>query len=295
MNGPRTHRRLFARTRLPVAGVLLIAVMLAGCADPGGSETRPTATPRREATSTPPARRTPTPTQEQSSDAGIPAGAERATVEWIIDGDTLDVILRDGSEERLRLIGVDAPEQRPSDSEPAQCFGSEATGLLIKWIPQGTVVWLETDQTERDRFGRLLRYLWAEEDGEAILINEKLVREGAAIARRFPPDTTYATRFERAQAAAEADGAGLWGACGGVVALEARVAPTATSARMGIASGADQERAGCDPAYPTVCIPPSPPDLDCKQISFTRFQVLPPDPHRFDLDFDGIGCEGAPP
>ena len=48
----------------------------------------------------------------------------------------------------------------------------------------------------------------------------------------------------------------------------------------------------CDPAYPTVCIPSPPPDLDCKDIPFRRFTVLPPDPHRFDGDHDGIGCEG---
>jgi len=48
---------------------------------------------------------------------------------------------------------------------------------------------------------------------------------------------------------------------------------------------------GCDPAYPTVCIPSPPPDLDCKDITFRRFTVLPPDPHRFDGDHDGVGCE----
>jgi len=48
----------------------------------------------------------------------------------------------------------------------------------------------------------------------------------------------------------------------------------------------------CDPSYPTVCIPSSPPDLDCGDITFRRFQVLPPDPHRFDgSDNDGLGCE----
>lgn len=50
-------------------------------------------------------------------------------------------------------------------------------------------------------------------------------------------------------------------------------------------------RPECDPAYPTVCIPPSPPDLDCKDIPYRKFQVLPPDPHRFDSDHNGIGCE----
>ena len=49
--------------------------------------------------------------------------------------------------------------------------------------------------------------------------------------------------------------------------------------------------ADCDPAYPTVCIPPPPPDLDCAEIAYRNFAVLPPDPHRFDGDKDGIGCE----
>ena len=49
----------------------------------------------------------------------------------------------------------------------------------------------------------------------------------------------------------------------------------------------------CDPAYPDVCIPPPPPDLDCKDIPYRRFRVLPPDPHHFDLDGDGIGCESG--
>jgi len=49
--------------------------------------------------------------------------------------------------------------------------------------------------------------------------------------------------------------------------------------------------ANCHPSYPTVCIPPPPPDLDCGDIPYRRFRVLPPDPHGFDRDNDGIGCE----
>jgi hypothetical protein len=48
---------------------------------------------------------------------------------------------------------------------------------------------------------------------------------------------------------------------------------------------------GCDPSYPGVCIPPPPPDLDCDQVPFTNFAVRPPDPHGFDGDGDGVGCE----
>ena len=49
--------------------------------------------------------------------------------------------------------------------------------------------------------------------------------------------------------------------------------------------------ANCHPSYPTVCIPPLPPDLNCGDIPFRRFPVIGADPHRFDTDGDGIGCE----
>jgi micrococcal nuclease len=55
-----------------------------------------------------------------------------------------------------------------------------------------------------------------------------------------------------------------------------------------IALSADDD---CDPAYPEVCIPPPPPDLDCQDIEYRNFTVLDPDPHNFDGDDDGIGCE----
>jgi hypothetical protein len=47
----------------------------------------------------------------------------------------------------------------------------------------------------------------------------------------------------------------------------------------------------CDPSYPTICIAPGAADLDCGQIPYRRFAVRQPDPHRFDGDYDGIGCE----
>lgn len=49
----------------------------------------------------------------------------------------------------------------------------------------------------------------------------------------------------------------------------------------------------CDPAYPTICLPSPPPDLDCGEIPYSDFVVLPPDPHKLDADKDGIGCESS--
>lgn len=51
------------------------------------------------------------------------------------------------------------------------------------------------------------------------------------------------------------------------------------------------QSSNCSPSYPDVCIPPAPPDLNCGEISYYHFRVLQPDPHHFDRDRDGVGCE----
>ena len=56
-----------------------------------------------------------------------------------------------------------------------------------------------------------------------------------------------------------------------------------------------EETPRCDPSYPDICIAPYPPDLDCDEIPYTDFRVLRPDPHGFDADYDGIGCESYQP
>ncbi|MEZ4868790.1 MAG: hypothetical protein R3C14_46125 [Caldilineaceae bacterium] len=71
----------------------------------------------------------------------------------------------------------------------------------------------------------------------------------------------------------------------------ATTTPTPTPQSTATATPTEATGAGCDPSYPTVCIPPPPPDLDCGDIPYRRFTVRPPDPHNFDRDHDGIGCE----
>ena len=56
----------------------------------------------------------------------------------------------------------------------------------------------------------------------------------------------------------------------------------------------EESLSNCDPSYPTVCIPAYPPDLDCAEIPYRDFPVNDPDPHGFDADQDGIGCETWP-
>ena len=67
--------------------------------------------------------------------------------------------------------------------------------------------------------------------------------------------------------------------------------PTATPTKTPTPTATATRQGNCHPSYPTVCIPPPPPDLDCGDIPYRNFTVLPPDPHRFDSDGDGVGCE----
>lgn len=66
--------------------------------------------------------------------------------------------------------------------------------------------------------------------------------------------------------------------------------PSATNTATATATPVEADP-DCHPSYPDICIPPPPPDLNCDDIPYRRFRVLPPDPHRFDGDKDGIGCE----
>jgi len=138
-------------------------------------------------------------------------GAGGATVEFVVDGDTIDVLI-DGSEERVRLLGIDTPETRLDDGPP-ECYGPEATAFTTSLLPAGTAVRLERDVVGRDDYGRLLAYVYRADDG--MLVNEELIRQGYARPLRIEPNGVLADHFVAAAVAAEAAGVGLWAACGG--------------------------------------------------------------------------------
>ncbi len=134
-------------------------------------------------------------------DVGSSPGAVGITK--VIDGDTFDVVI-DGKGDTVRLIGINAPER-------GECFAPEATAALVALLDGGDVQ-LVADRTDRDRYDRLLRYVWIDD----MFVNEELVASGAAIARRYEPDVAEAERLEVAQAEASEAGLGLWAsdACG---------------------------------------------------------------------------------
>ena len=197
-------------------------------------------------------------------------GREIAQVLRVVDGDTIVVELN-GQQETVRYIGIDTPETKhPTKGvEPYEPEASERNRELVEW----QAVELERDVSDRDRYGRLLRYVYV--DGE--MVNRTLVVEGYARAAEYPPDMAYARDFRMLEAIAREYGRGIWSSQG---------VPEAPSTAEALGGSIV-----CDKAYPTLCIPPSPPDLDCADIPQRGFIVLPPDPHRFDGDGNGIGCE----
>ena len=127
----------------------------------------------------------------------------------MVDGDTL-VANVDGSEERVRLIGIDTPES-VDPRRPVECFGKEASRFLTDLLPEGTRLDVVLDAEARDRYDRLLAYVYRAEDD--LFVNLELVAEGYAQILTYPPNVAHADEFLDAQGAARDASRGLWSAC----------------------------------------------------------------------------------
>jgi micrococcal nuclease len=146
-----------------------------------------------------------------------PAGAERVEVLTVSDGDSFLVERADGNEARVRLLGINAPER-------GECLAGEARAVLSDLLDAGDVV-LERDISDRDQFGRLLRYAFA--DGQ--FVNQALVERGLALAGSFEPDVAHQDALDAAEDSAQAAGVGQWdpNACGPAASTAVRIVRTA--------------------------------------------------------------------
>ena len=142
-------------------------------------------------------------------DADLPPDV--GVVEWVIDGDTVDVEIA-GSEERVRLLGVNTPETHTDTGVP-ECFGPEAFAFTRSLLPVGTEVRLARDVVGRDDYDRLLAYVFRRDDD--LFVNEAIIVGGYARPMSIGPNTAYTDRFVAAATAAEAGDLGLWRACRG--------------------------------------------------------------------------------
>jgi micrococcal nuclease len=205
------------------------------------------------------------------------------------DGDTLRV-RQGGQTITVRLGCIDAPE---STQTP---WGQHSASRLKQLLPAGQAVQMR--EIERDRYGRTVAELFLGNQS----VNLMMVREGQAVVYTQYIDNCAATKdqYLAAEAQAKAQRLGFWNQDNPVMPWDFRRGKRSNNQPS---SGATPQQptsqiptpaasTNCDAAYPNVCVPSAPPDLDCKDITHRNFRVLPPDPHRFDgRDNDGIGCE----
>lgn len=127
----------------------------------------------------------------------------------VVDGDTIVVDIA-GREETVRLIGIDTPESVKPDSA-VECFGPEASHELARLVPPGTALRLARDQELRDRYERLLAYVFRLPD--EMFLNLEMAATGYAAPLPFAPNLTFADDMAAAVSAARRAGLGLWSAC----------------------------------------------------------------------------------
>jgi micrococcal nuclease len=145
--------------------------------------------------------------RDGGDDGGGSSGTAR--VVRVVDGDTIVVARDGGREERVRYIGVDTPET-VKPRTPVQCFGKKASAFNHRLL-NGRRVRLVTDAEARDRYGRLLAYVFRADDD--LFVNAELVRGGYATPLTIAPNVRYAARFRALAAEARRAGRGLWNAC----------------------------------------------------------------------------------
>src|SRR4051794_15243291 len=138
---------------------------------------------------------------------GRVSGRIEATVLHVSDGDTIVVDVA-GRTEKVRILGADTPEV-VDPRKPVQCFGPEASAHTKARLAPGTHVSLETDTEARDKYGRLLAYVYV----RGVRYDDELLRLGFARLLIIPPNGVHARAMLREELEAHAARRGLWGAC----------------------------------------------------------------------------------
>jgi micrococcal nuclease len=149
--------------------------------------------------------------RERDQPSRVQQGASlRGRVIRVVDGDTVKVLLEPGRLETVRYIGVDTPESVKPDT-PVQCFAKQASEYN-RHLVEGHDVRLRVGRERRDRYGRLLAYVYV--TGERpVFVNAALVRGGYARTLEIAPNTDRADFLARLESRARAAGRGLWAAC----------------------------------------------------------------------------------
>ena len=182
------------------------------------------------------------------------AGCFTDYVTRIVDGDTIHTATL-----KIRLSLTNTPETYQEGF-------NEATEFTKKLCPVGSEILVDQDDLQRvDKYGRVLAKVFC---GDKVLNSELLYNGHANILTQYCSTSEFSGE--------------AWAKRYGCAYEEPPKTTTPST---------QTQQPSCDPSYPDFCIPSPPPDLDCKDIPQKRFTVIGSDPHRFDGDKDGIGCE----
>lgn len=276
-----------------VAWVVVAAVLLPETQEEtAGSPTASTSA--HSETTTPQATESEKETRPAGAPAKVPVDVQEAEVRRIVDGDTLELVAtsRKGplpsSRADVLLLEIDTPETKHR-SKPVQCYGPKATAHLKNLVPPGSTVWVQRDKELRDQHGRYLLYLW---NDNGVFVNLKMVASGHAKAVLNQPNDLHWKQISAAGRQAKSRDAGLWGACSHFGARKYTPKPEPEPQPEPQPQPAPQPQPKPEPQPgPGVVSYPYPPDKDCGEIPERNFRVQEGDPHGFDADGDGIGCE----
>jgi micrococcal nuclease len=205
-------------------------------------------------------------------DGNADASHPTCKVDHVIDGDTF--VCDDGA--HVRLLQINTPEL-------TECGGDWAKAALGNiFLTPGREVSFDYDAVTEDRYGRhLAAPIVIGTDGNEYNISIVMVYVGLAHAAYYGDNAKYLDWANASETYARVAQWNMWKPDG----------PFVIGAAACSTSSDPPDGGGCDSSYPDVCIPSPPPDLDCREIAYRRFRVLPPDPHGFDGDHDGLGCE----
>jgi micrococcal nuclease len=143
------------------------------------------------------------------SNESLTASPNSATLKGVVDGDTIDIAIG-GKTERVRLIGINTPETK-HPTKGVECYGPEASAYTEQLLPKGTKLRVERDVEARDKYGRLLLYVYIANSN--VFVNMDLVMNGYARPMVFEPNTAHRADFAQAATQAELRNVGLWQAC----------------------------------------------------------------------------------
>ncbi len=132
----------------------------------------------------------------------------KITLVRTVNGDTIRAMVN-GKEEVIRYIGIDAPEMNHTKKESPQPYAVEAMEFNARILEDKALV-IELDVQERDRYGRLLAYVFAQGDEGEFMVNIEFLLQGMAAVLTVPPNVKYVDKFLEAQRMAQKKGIGIW-------------------------------------------------------------------------------------